>query len=124
MSYEPQRGWMRKFANALRGVRVGPHGQSSFLVHLIATVAVIAAGMYFRVSLVEWCLLTLCIAGVIAAELFNSSLESLAKSITRERDSNIRDALDIASGAVLIASIGAAIVGLIIFVPRIAAMIS
>ena len=119
---EPKRGWSCKFANAIRGGFVGAGGQSSFVVHAIAAFLVVLAAAYFGVSGVEWCLLTLCIVGVIAAELFNSALEVMAKSITQEQNSYIRDALDIASGAVLIASMGATAIGLIIFVPRVAAM--
>ena len=63
----------------------------------------------------EWCLLTLCIFAVLAAEMFNSSLESMARAITDETDPHVGEALDIGSAAVLLASIGAAIVGLIVF---------
>ena len=58
-------------------------------------------------SLVEWCLLLLCIAGVLTAEMFNSALESMAKAITGESDPHLGNSLDIGSAAVLVASIGA-----------------
>ncbi len=57
-------------------------------------------------------------ASVLAAEMFNSALESLARSITSNHDENIADALDVASAAVLLAAVGAAVVGAIIFVFR------
>ena len=56
----------------------------------------------------------LCIAGVFAAELLNTALERLARSITREYRADIRDALDMASAAVLAAACGAAIVGALV----------
>ena len=67
-----------------------------------------------RDSRIEWCLLALCVAIVLTAEIFNSALEQLAKAITREHDAHIRAALDMASGAVLLASVGAAIVGTVV----------
>ena len=73
-------------------------------------------------SLVEWCLIVLCIAGVLAAEMFNSALESMAKAITSENNPHVGRSLDIGSAAVLTASIGAATVGAIIFLPRLAAI--
>lgn len=106
--------WLRKFSNAFRGVRVGMLGQSSFAIHLPAALAVLAIGMVVGVDWIEWYLLFLCITIVLAAELFNTAIEKLAKAITREQHPEIRDALDIASGAVLVTAIGAAVVGVLI----------
>ena len=72
------------------------------------------AGWTLGISRTEWCLLILCIAVVMAAELFNSALEQLAKAITEEKNSHIRNGLDIASGAVLVAAIGAAVIGVLV----------
>jgi diacylglycerol kinase len=111
----PKRSWACKFRDAFRGVKEGVHGQSSFLAHFFVAAAVIAAGIVLGVSLVEWCLLVLCIAGVLTAEMLNSALESMAKAVTGEVDPHLGNSLDIGSAAVLTASIGASIVGAIIF---------
>ena len=111
----PERSWIRKFRDAFRGVREGVRGQSSFLVHFFVAVAVVAAGAVLRVNLYEGCLLLLCIAGVMTAEMFNSALESMAKAITGQSDPHLGNSLDIGSAAVLVASVGASIVGAIIF---------
>lgn len=73
-----------------------------------------AVGWWLQVSHAQWLVLVLCVTMVIAAELFNSAIEHLARAITREEHPEIRDALDIASGAVLVAAIGASIVGLLV----------
>jgi diacylglycerol kinase len=88
------------------------------VIHLSAAAAVVVAGVLLRATLVEWCLLVVCIAVVLAAELFNTALEHLARAVTREHDEQIRNALDTSAGAVLIAATGAAIVGAAIFVNR------
>lgn len=54
----------------------------------------------------------------MSAELMNSSIEFLAQAITPEQNEDIRDALDVASGAVLIASIFAAVIGATILIFR------
>jgi diacylglycerol kinase len=115
----PQRSWFRKFADALAGIGYGMRGQNSFVVHLTAAAIVVAAAALVRVTAVEWCLLAGAIALVLAAELFNSALEHLAKAITREENEHLRIGLDIAGGAVLIVSLGAAVVGALVFVPYI-----
>ncbi len=106
--------WKKKFACALSGIAVGVRDQNSFYVHFPATLAVVAMASWLQVSQGEWLALIVCITIVFSAELFNSAIEHLARAITREENPEIRDALDVASGAVLVAAIGAAVVGLMV----------
>lgn len=108
------RRWSSKFGCALRGVAVAFREEDSFVVHLPAAVAVMALASWRGVERFEWLLLVLCVAIVIAAELFNSAIERLSTVVTREVDPTIRDALDIASGAVLVVAAGAAVVGAVL----------
>lgn len=110
--------WWRKFGNALRGIVVVLTSQRSFQVHLVAACLVALVGMWLQVSINEARLLVLCVTVVMAAEILNTSVEFLAREITTEKSPGIRDALDAAAGGVLVASIGAAIVGVWIFLPR------
>ncbi len=119
----PERSWAEKFRDAFRGVKAGVRGQSSFFVHFFAAAAVIVAGIVLGVDLVEWCLLLLCIAGVLTTEMLNSALESMAKAITGESDPHLGNSLDIGSAAVLTASLGASTVGVIIFGHRLAILL-
>lgn len=105
------RSWFAKFADAFRGAALGFREQKSFWVHLPMTAAVIAAAAVLQASLAEWCILLLCVASVMVAELFNSALESMARAITREQNPHVGGALDLGSAAVLFASISSAIVG-------------
>ena len=114
--FKPKKSWAGKFKNAFRGVVVGIKDQNSFAVHIPVAILVIVVAAVCQVSLERMCILLLCIATVMGAELFNSSIESLAKSITDEEDAHIGRALDIASGAVLVVAAFAVIVGLIILV--------
>ncbi|MHC4406211.1 MAG: diacylglycerol kinase [Planctomycetota bacterium] len=115
----PKRPWRAKFRDAFRGVWVGVRRQRSFRVHLPVALAVIAAAAVLRIDdLTVWCVLLLCIAVVLAAEMFNSALESMAKAVADENNPHLRDALDIGSGAVLVAVAGAVTVGAIVFVHR------
>lgn len=117
-SHFAKRTWPQKFRDAFRGTWIGIRRQSSFHVHFCFTAAVLVCGVIFRVSLLEWCVLLLCITVVLTAEMFNSALESMAKAITDEHQYHLGNALDIGSAAVLVASVGASVVGLLIFVNR------
>jgi diacylglycerol kinase len=112
------RTWRQKFRDAFRGIGSGMRGQASFRVHMLVAVAVLVAAAILRCDLLEWCVLLLCIAGVLTAEMFNSALEHMAKAISKDHDPQIGEALDTGSAAVLLASIGAAIVGAIVFICR------
>jgi diacylglycerol kinase len=118
--HSPERGWIDKFRDAFRGVAVGIRGQSSFYAHFGFALAVIAAAATLRVARWEWCVLILCITVVFTAEMFNTALESMARAISREVHPDLGNALDIGSAAVLTASIGASIIGAIIFLNRLA----
>ncbi len=110
--------WHRKFANAFRGVRAGIEGQDSFWVHLPCSAIVLGFAFILKCSSVEWAILFLCIGFVLSAELFNSSIEWLSRGLCKEENTDVGKALDIASGAVLVASIFAAFAGLAILAIR------
>ena len=111
------RTWRSKFRDAARGVWQGVAGQSSFVVHLPMAAAVILLAIGLRIPRIELAILLLCIGFVFMTELINSSLESLAKRLGDDRDPNLAKALDIAAGAVLIASLISVLIGLVILGP-------
>ena len=106
----PRRSWLGKFRDAARGIVSGMRDENSFLVHIPAAIAVLVAAVVLRANAIQWSLLILCIAQVIAAELFNSALERLSRAIDGGYNEQLRVGLNIASGAVLILSLGSAAV--------------
>ena len=111
--------WSSKFSNAFAGITKGIRGQNSFYVHIPSAIAVITISVILQLDAIRLSLLLLCIGIVMTAELFNSSLESLATAITREENPSIGDALDIASGAVLGSVVCAVLVGAVILLPAV-----
>lgn len=107
--------WVNKFRCAGRGLLLGVHGQSSFAVHFAIAAAVIGAAILLRCELWQWCTLLLCIALVLGLEYINSAIEHLAKGLCTTQNEHVGAALDIASAAVLIASIIAVVIGGLIF---------
>jgi diacylglycerol kinase len=112
------RTWSRKFGDAFRGLSRAVRSQTSFAVHLVMAGVVVAAGAIFQVSSGEWGLLTLAIGLVLMTEILNTAIESLARGPGSRRHPRLRDALDMASAAVLVAAITAVVVGLVVFGPR------
>lgn len=76
-----------------------------------------------KISITEWCFVTLCITLVIMAEAFNTAIENLTDLVSPDFHPLAGKTKDLAAGAVLIFSIGAVIVGLLIFLPKITKLI-
>ena len=118
----PTRSWRQKFHDAFRGARAGIRDQSSFTVHFFIAAAVVIAAALLPVDRTEWSLLLLCITLVLSAEMFNSALESMARAVSSQPNRDVGNALDIASAAVLVAALGATIVGTLVFAHRVGAI--
>ncbi len=88
----------------------------------VSVIALITA-LYFHLSTVEWILMFFCIGAVITLELVNTALEHLCNLVHNEYHPAIKIIKDVAAGAVLFASIISAIIGLIIFLPKIFALL-
>ena len=88
-------------------------------IHILAMAIVVLLGFYFKLNLIEWCFITLAISLVIGAELFNTAIETTVDLAMPEKNEKAKLAKDVSAAAVLVCAITAAIVGLIIFVPKI-----
>lgn len=108
----------RSFACALAGLAWLITTQRNAKIHLSAALVVAALGAWLGISRMEWCMMVLACGMVFSAEALNSAIEKLADRITTEKDERIRVAKDVGAAGVLVASIAAAIIGLIVFLPR------
>ena len=111
----PPRRWRHKFGDAFRGLKLGVRGHSSFSVHFFFAALVVAGAIVLRCSLEQWCLLLGCVGIVLTAELFNSAIETLFRGLDEKTQSRTWPCLDIAAGAVLLASLTAAVIGALVF---------
>jgi diacylglycerol kinase (ATP) len=109
---------LKSFTHALRGAVTLVATQHNAWLHAVATVAVLSAGFWLKVSLIEWGLLIMAIALVWIAEALNTALEFLADEITEERRDRIKKAKDVAAFGVLISALAAATLGAIVFLPH------
>ena len=107
---------LKSFKFAFNGIILLITREHNAWIHCFAAVCVIIAGFAFDISTTEWIAVTFAIGTVLAAEAVNSSIEAIAEAIKRTKD--------LAAGAVLILAISAAIVGLIIFIPKITEIFS
>lgn len=108
---------IRSFKYAFRGIWVLVQSQHNAWIHALATVIVVITGLFFHISVPEWCWLILVMMLVWVAEALNTAIEFLADATVAEYHPLIEKVKDIAAGAVLITAIGAVIIGALIFYP-------
>ncbi|PYL10468.1 MAG: diacylglycerol kinase [Verrucomicrobia bacterium] len=117
-------GRIRSFRYAIGGIFRMLRCQHNAWIHLVVTAGVIAAGLFFQLSRAEWCWIVLAIAIVWTAEALNTAFEFLADAASPSFHPIVRDAKDVAAGAVLITAIAAAVIGAIIFWPHLTGIFS
>ena len=93
-------------------------------IHCTVAALVVAAGILLRRSPQEWMICLILFGLVMSLELVNTALESVVDLVTKERKPLAKRAKDTAAGAVLIAAIMAAIIGLMIFLPKLTACLA
>jgi len=103
---------------AVRGAILLIRTEASIKVQVVLALLVTALGFYFEISNVEWILQILAIAMVLGTEGLNTAVEKLADFCQPEFDEKIGFIKDISAGAVMLVSVAAAIVGLIIYIPK------
>jgi len=99
----------KSFGYAFQGIFTCIRKERNMKIHCMVAALVVIAGLILGISVTEWC---------ICLGLVNTAVEAVVDLVTEERHPLAKIAKDTAAGAVLIAAIMAAIVGLIIFVPK------
>ena len=110
-------GRIRSFRHAIIGILRMIRRQHNAWIHVVASLVVLAAGFFFHVSAADWCWIILAISIVWTAEALNTAFEFLADAASPEFHPLVRDAKDVAAGAVLITALAAAVIGAIVFWP-------
>ena len=113
---------IRSFRHALRGISATLSTQHNAWIHAAATTAAVAAAVALRIDRMEWLAVVLAIMAVWTAEGLNTAFEALCNVASPEFHPLVERAKDVAAGAVLISAIGAAVVGLLVFGPRLLAL--
>lgn len=114
---------IRSFVCAGKGVAIMLRYEHNAWIHTVATFAVTAAGIYVGLTRYEWCWIVLAIIAVWTAEALNTALEFLCDVASPNFHPLVEKAKDVAAGAVLIATVGSVIIGLLILGPYFLAMI-
>lgn len=106
------------FKYAIEGIVATLKKERNMFIHFLVSTLVIIAGIYVKLSVIEWVVCLLLFALVFSLELINTAIENTVDLVTLKKDKKAKFAKDAAAGAVLIAAIFASIIGIIIFLPK------
>ena len=114
---------LRSFDYAWQGFKYAFTTQTNFRIHLVLAVLAILLGICLHITVMEWLFVSICIALVLFAELINTAVEKLADMVHKDHHPEIKLVKDVSAGAVLIIAVISAVIGLIIFLPKIISLI-
>jgi diacylglycerol kinase (ATP) len=112
---------INSFKYALQGFVQAFKSEKNMKIHMLIALLVILAGIILKISVIEWIICIVLIGIVMSAELFNTAIETTVDLAMPEKNEKAKIAKDVSASAVLILAISSAIIGLIIFIPKITA---
>lgn len=115
---------MLSFKDAFQGLKRLVVGEHNAWIHAALTVIVITVAVRLQVSADDWCWLIAAMGLVWICEAFNTAIECLGDAVTTQEHPMIRDAKDLAAGAVLLAAMTASVIGIVRLTPYLLRLMS
>ncbi len=112
------KNFFTSFKYAFAGIISSIKTERNFKVQSLSAALVLLFAFILKVDTIEWTILILCMILVLSLEMINSAIEKICDLIQPNQHPQIKIIKDVAAGAVLLASIGAAIIGAIILLPK------
>lgn len=107
------------FKYAIEGIWTSFKTERNMKIHIFIMLLVILLGIILKINMNEWIICVILFSTVIAAELFNTAIETVVDIVMPYKNPKAKIAKDVAASAVLILAIGSIVVGGIIFLPKI-----
>jgi len=115
--------FLRSFKYSYDGLKYAYVNEQSLTIHITVAIIVVIAGITLQISQIQWLFILMCIGIIMATELINTSIEATIDLISPEINALAKIAKDTASAAVFVFSIVAATGGIIIFLPKLLALL-
>lgn len=108
----------KSFGYAFQGIFNTIRTEGNIKIHCAAAILVTIFGIWLQISKTEWMICFILFGLILALELVNTAVEATVDLFTEERKPLAKKAKDAAAGAVLIVAIFAAVIGILIFIPK------
>ena len=110
--------------HAMDGIDYTMSHEKNFTIELVFAIMVCLASIYFKISTIEWAILLITIAIVLALEIMNTAIERCVDLVTKEYEELAKIAKDTSAGAVFVMSLFSVAIGICIFLPKIINLIN
>ena len=110
---------INSFTYPIKGLKYAYRNEQNLAVDVGVSIIVLIASFIFKLSLVEWVVVVFTIGAVLSLELINTAIEAVVDLVTEEYHPLAKVAKDTAAAAIFVIAVVAAIVGVIIFLPKI-----
>ena len=108
----------KSFGYAFQGIFNTIRTERNIKIHCVAAILVTIFGIWLQISKTEWMICFILFGLILALELVNTAVEATVDLFTEERKPLAKKAKDAAAGAELVAAIFAAVIGILIFIPK------
>ena len=109
------KGVFNSFVFAFSGLQTVWREERNFRIEFFIGLIVVVFMFIYNFSFIEWCLVILSTVFVLGAEIINTAMEDLCNKIEPNQDPAIGKIKDIMSAFVLVSTLGAVVVGVIVF---------
>lgn len=117
------RSRIKSFTHAFEGLKTLWSHEPNFKIHFLALILVSLMSYLLKISKTEWLILIVVMSIVLITEAINTSLEYLADGVSKDFNIDIKKAKDVAAAAVVLSAINAIVIGLIMFLPKLLALL-
>jgi len=107
------------FKNAFNGLVWSLVNQPNYLIHLFLSVIALLLGFFLKISYFEFLIIIFLITAGLVIETINTAIEVATDAIDTKIREDIRISKDVSAAAMLVYAIGATVIALIIFIPKI-----
>lgn len=111
------------FINAANGIGSCVRQEVNFRIQLMAAFSAVLFGIFFKITTTEWLFVVGCCMLVLSLELLNTALENICDMVSKDFNPVIKIVKDTAAAAVFVSSMGSAVMGVVIFLPKIIQLI-
>lgn len=114
----------KSFSYAFKGLKYVLSSERNARLHVMFAILALVASILLRIDLEEWLFVVVSITLVFFAEIVNTALEKTLDLISQENNQLVKLIKDMMAAAVLVTAMGAVIVALVVFLPRVVGIVS
>lgn len=109
----------KSVGHALDGIEYAINHERNIKIQIFIGIVASILGFLLKISVIEWVVVILLIATILALELVNTAIERTVDLVTKDYEELAKAAKDMAAGAVLVVSMFSVIIGILIYLPKI-----